>query len=114
MGPIYDSLAQRACRYIGRDPGTLDKPSSDFETARNQVELVVAFVHGYTRGHGFHGEAPNPALRIVIVSALSRLVQNPEQVSYYSVTDYTEKGAVLNGWTLPERYILNNYRRTWA
>lgn len=120
LAPLYDKLAQRACRYIGRDPGTLDSPSEDFTTARQQVEIVVEFVRGYTRGHGFTlmaGEPeprPNGALQVVIVSALSRLVQNPEQITYYSAADYAERGAMLNGWTLPERGILNNYRKVWA
>lgn len=112
-----DEVARAAVRYIGRPTGTAEAPSVDVDNALAQLPVVLAFVQAYTRGRGFDDidtTGPDRAVRMVIVSALSRLVQNPEQVSYYSISDYTEKGSVLNGWTLPEQYVLNTYRRTWA
>ena len=105
----YNELAAAAVAYLGRQ-GTRHET-----TARFQAPIVLEFVRGYTRGHGFESENEGrgiPAdLRAVIVSALSRLVQNPEQVSYYQAADYSERPQVLNGYTLPELAILRRYRR---
>lgn len=81
-------------------------------TADAQLPVVHAFVYGYTRGKGFTNDGtPRPDLRHVIVSSAARLVVNPEQTKRLQVGDYSETPAVLNGFTLPELAILNNYRR---
>lgn len=117
--PDYEHWIERvsttAVRLIGRRPFKADgTPSQDLITARVQAPLVAAFVEGYTRGRGFTDGLPTRPLEVVVQSALSRLVQNPEQVDYYSVGDYSEKGAKFAGFTLPELYILNRYRKLWA
>lgn len=77
------------------------------------MPTVATFVHGYTRGNGFDssGRVQDAPLEAVIVSAAARLVVNPEQLWQYSVGDYSERPAVLQGWTLPEIAVLHRYRR---
>lgn len=87
--------------------------------AAEHVTIVMAYVHGYTRGRGFTQDniqplIPEHPLEQVIVSSAARLTNNPRQVTYYVAGDYTERPAVLAGWTLPELAILNNYRKRWA
>ena len=84
------------------------------------VDAVTAYVYGYTRGRGFIPEpgtgvlVPRRDVERVIVSAAARLTANPRQMNYYSTGDYSERPAVLAGWTLLERAVLNNYRVRWA
>lgn len=102
-------LARRAVAFLGRAGD-----AEALELANAQLPVVEAFVYGYTRGRGFpaFGVAPaEPVLQNVIVSAVGRLLANPDQVKQYQVGDYMERGAVLNGWTLAELAILNRYRR---
>lgn len=84
------------------------------------VDAVTAYVYGYTRGRGFIPEpgtgvlVPRTDVENVIISAAARLAVNPRQMSYYTTGDYSERPAVLAGWTLLERAVLNNYRVRWA
>lgn len=113
-GDPWDVLArQLAPKVAGYAGGKGD--AEMIELAESQLPIVVAFVHGYTRGKGFDAtDMPVRALRAVIVSAASRLVVNPEQVIQYSSGDYSETSARLLGFTIPERMTLNNYRRVSA
>lgn len=99
------ALAPRVAALVGRvgDADTI-------ATAEAQLPLVAEYVRGYTRGRGFEGEAPAGPLRAVIVSATARLATNPEQVSVYTVGDYSERPAQLAGWTLAEIGVLHRYR----
>lgn len=110
----WDVLAQQlAPKVAGYAGGKGD--TEMIELAESQLPIVVAFVHGYTRGKGFDAtDMPVRALRAVIVSAASRLVVNPEQTIQYSSGDYSETSARLLGFTIPERMTLNNYRRVSA
>ena len=45
------------------------------------------------------------------MAAAARLVANPEQLTYYATGDYTERPAVLTGYTLAELGVL---RDGWA
>lgn len=104
-----DDLAARAAAFIGR------AGSKRFESlAAAQLPIVTEFVRGYTRGVGFIGDKPSAPLEAVIVSAGSRLLTNPEQLVQYQTGDYSERPAVLAGWTLTELAILNRYRRRAA
>lgn len=80
-----------------------------------QLAMVYEYIRAYTRGEGFGvGSAanyPSPDLRWVIVGAAARLVNNPEQVSWYAAGDYSERPAVFNGYTLAEQRVLHRYRR---
>lgn len=99
-------LAARVARNLGRE--------GDAETialAAEHVEIVMEYARGYTRGRGFNGDTPSRGIAAVIVAAASKLTSNPEQVSSYQTGDYSERGAVLNGWTLNQLSVLNTYRK---
>lgn len=102
-------LAPRVAAFMGRhgDPSTI-------ETATAQLPVVAEYVRGYTRGRGWAGDAPTGPLRVVIVSATARLAANPEQVWQYQTGDYSERPAVLAGWTLAELAVLRRYRKVSA
>ena len=102
-------LAPRVAAYVGR-PGDADTTA----TASAQLPVVAEYVRGYTRGRGFEGERPAAPLRAVIVAATARLATNPEQVTVFTTGDYSERPAILAGWTLTELGVLRRYRRTTA
>lgn len=99
------SLAPRVAAMVGRHGD-----ESVVETAKAQLPLVAEYVRGYTRGRGFDESAPAGPLLAVIVSATARLATNPEQISAYTMGDYTERPARLAGWTLAEIGVLHRYR----
>ena len=78
------------------------------------VPIVVEYVRGYTRGRGFAGDVPALALRSVIVAACARLTANPRQVGQFQTGDYSERPAILAGWTVAELGVLRRYRRISA
>lgn len=105
--PEHHPLAARLAAYLRLpgDPGML-------QLADTHLPIVEAFVHGYTRGRGFGEDGrPEAPLEAVVISATARLSANPEQVTAYTAGDYSEKSAVLAGWTLPEQAVLHRYRR---
>ena len=107
--PEANVLAARAAAFIGR------AGVARFESlAAAQLPIVTEFVRGYTRGRGFIDGKPDASLEAVLVSVVSRLLTNPEQVSQYQTGDYSERPAVLNGWTLTELSVLNRHRRRAA
>lgn len=103
------SLAPRVAAYVGQ----ADEAAA-IAAAAEYVPTVAEYVRGYTRGRGWTGDTPAGPLKTVIVAAAARLLANPEQVSTYTLGDYSERPAVLAGWTLPERGVLNRYRKTAA
>lgn len=108
--PEVPTLARRVAAFLG-------KPDNPLTLGRATVhcDIVTEYVRGYTRGRGFDTEdAPAKPLESVIVAATARLTANPEQVSYYATGDYSERPAVLAGWTLPELAVLNRYRKRTA
>lgn len=118
--PGTSRIAQRVKLY-------LDDSELNDAMLIQQIDVVTAYVYGYTRGRGFKtvdhdirggmvkaiGE-PTSDVESVIVAAVARLATNPDQVTYYQTGDYSERPAVLAGWTLLERAVLNNYRVRWA
>lgn len=109
---VASTLAPRALRHAGTDPDTAPAPA--LAMAEGHLSTVLEYVKGYTRGRGFHGYIPERPLQAVIVAATGRLVTNPEQVTYYSTGDYSERPATLTGWTLAELQVLRRYRRVTA
>lgn len=99
------ALAPRVAAIVGKQGDT-----EAVALATAQLPLVAEYVRGYTRGRGFEGDAPAGPLRAVIVSATARLATNPEQVSVYTMGDYSERPAQLAGWTLAEIGVLHRYR----
>lgn len=110
----FVELAQDVAKYLGREG---DAPL--VSRATKHVETVFWYISGYTRGRGvqYTGDGTvviPPDLRAVLVAAAGRLAPNPEQISYYAANDYSERPAILAGWTLLERGVLHNYRRRTA
>ena len=103
-------LAKTLARYVGRG----DDPEA-VSVASMQLHVVQTFIQGYTRGRGFSETGiPDRPLIAVLLSAAARLAANPEQITYYQLGDYSERPAVLEGWTLPEQAVLHRYRRRAA
>lgn len=109
---VASTLTPRALRHAGTDPDAAPAPA--VAMAEGHLATVLEYVKGYTRGRGFHGYIPERPLQAVIVAATGRLVTNPEQVTYYSTGDYSERPATLTGWTLAELQVLRRYRRVTA
>lgn len=106
---LASNLAPKVAAYAGRADH-----AETIEIAEAQLPVIVEYIKGHTRGRGFENPVPASPLLAVIVSACARLVTNPEQVSYYAVGDYSERPAMLAGWTLTELDVLRRYRRTQA
>ena len=108
---VTTRLAERIIRHAGHDVAELEP--SEVLTARDHAATVLEYVRGYTRERGFVGFIPHRALQAVIVSAGARLYVNPEQLTYYSTGDYSERPATLTGWTAAELGVLRRFRRTY-
>lgn len=106
---LWDNLAAALAPRVAALVGRQGDPETE-ALATAQLPLVAEYVRGYTRGRGFDGDAPAGPLRAVIVSATARLATNPEQVSVYTMGDYSERPAQLAGWTLAEIGVLHRYR----
>lgn len=109
LSRLVDELAPMTAAFAGR-PGDARAELQ----ARAHLPIVVEFIKGYCRDRGWVGYVPPVPVRAVIVSAAARLLNNPEQVTSYQSADYSERPAVLNGYTLPEQGVLHNYRRRAA
>lgn len=107
--PLGAALAPRVAAYVGRPDH-----APTIATATAQLPVIAEYVRGYTRGRGWTGDRPAGPLVAVIVSAAARLVTNPEQVTSYTANDYSERPAVLAGWTLTELGVLRRYRKVSA
>lgn len=116
-GDGYEQWAEDTAQRVGRMVGGRASEARAVG-ARDAVDLVAAFVAGYTGGHAGRGwgedGVPVSRLTAVIVVAAVRLASNPRQVSMYTTSDYTERPAILAGWTLAERAVLRRYRRVTA
>lgn len=106
---VIDALAPRVVKHAGRPA---DEAGAE-DLARAGVSAVLQYVNGYTRGRGFHGMVPERDLQAVIVASSARLFTNPEQVTSYTLGDYTERPAILNGWTMAEMAVLRRHRVTY-
>lgn len=104
---VVDALVPRALRYV-------ERTADDAAGAREHVLTVLEYVKAYTRGRGFTGYIPHRSLAAVIVAASGRLITNPEQVAYYQTGDYSERPAVLAGWTTAELGVLRRFRQVYA
>lgn len=100
--------AQQVADYLGRgdDPALV-------ALAAQHVAIVSAFVSAYTRGRGFLAGVPADDLAGVILTVTARSVVNPEQVIREQSADYSVTPAVA-GFSLPELFVLNGYRRRTA
>lgn len=96
---------QDVADYLGRGDDT-----ALVSLAGAHVGIITSLVLGYTRGRGFSdtGE-PAEDLAAVITTATGRLVANPEQSRYGVGSVQVYSG--FTGWSLPELFILNRYRK---
>lgn len=108
---VATRLADRIVRHVGQDVAELDP--TEVLTARDHAMVVLEYVKGYTRDRGFVGYIPHRSLQAVIVAAAARLFTNPEQLTYYSTGDYSERPATLTGWTAAELGVLRRFRRIY-
>lgn len=108
---VATKLAERIVKHSGQDVADLDP--AEVLTARDHAMTVLEYVRGYVRDRGFIGYIPHRSLQAVIVSAGARLFVNPEQLTYYSTGDYSERPATLTGWTAAELAVLRRFRRTY-
>lgn len=109
---VATKLAERIIRHVGRDVADMDP--AEVLTARDHAMVVLEYVKGYTRDRGFVGYAPHRSIQAVIVSAAARLFTNPEQLTYYSTGDYSERPATMTGWTHAELGVLRRFRKVYA
>lgn len=104
---IVAALSPRVLRLV-------DDADGDSALAGTGVAVVLEYVKGYTRGRGFRSGIPERDVQAVIVAASARLYTNPEQVTTYTAGDYSERPAVLAGWTTAELGVLHRHRRRQA
>lgn len=101
---IPGELVGRVVAFLGQPPGR-----ARFEAqVAEHISVITHLAHAYTRGSGFEGGLPSPALRGVIVSATARLVANPEQIESQVGTVALRGG--FKGWSLAELTVLNAWR----
>jgi hypothetical protein len=114
----HSTLAAELAPHVSKHLGYLAPTEHPYDETTGQaiahLPAVIEYVRGYTRGRGFVGDRPADPLLVVIVAAAARLVANPTQLNFYQTGDYSERPAILNGWTLPELAVLNRYRRIRA
>ena len=107
---FIDGAAGRVARMMGKP-----EHAPTLDTADMAVRLVMAYAEGYTRGRGWSADGvPVPGIAAVVTVAAVRLASNPRQVTYYQAGDYSERPAVMAGWTAAELGVLRRYRRVWA
>lgn len=77
------------------------------------IDAATLMIKAYTRGGGFDTTGdPVQDVAAVIVSCAARLHKNPSQLRRsMAIDDYSETIGTFNGWTLPERAVLHQYRR---
>lgn len=109
---VAGRLSERIIRHAGMDVADLDP--AEVLTARDHAMTVLEYVKGYTRDRGFIGYVPHRSLQAVIVAAGARLFVNPEQMTYYSTGDYSERPATMTGWTSAELGVLRRFRKVYA
>ncbi len=109
---VAGKLSERIIRHAGMDVADLDP--AEVLTARDHAMTVLEYVKGYTRDRGFVGYVPHRSLQAVIVAAGARLFVNPEQMTYYSTGDYSERPATMTGWTSAEVAVLRRFRKVYA
>lgn len=78
--------------------------------AQAHVDVITALARAHTRGNGFGIGIVRAGIRAVILAASARLLANPEQV--VRQVGNVSYSAPFIGWTLPERSVLDDYRRT--
>lgn len=87
----------------------LDDDPAVVALAGEHAPIIRAMARSHTRGNGFQGTEVAEDIAAVLTTATARLVANPEQL-HYAAGSARISGA-FNGWTLPEAFVLNRYRK---
>lgn len=100
---------EQVTAFLGQnDPKTL-------ALAEAHLPVITNMVRAYTRDEGFDpvDGQPNDEIAAVIVSVTARSVGNPEQKQRTTQTSgpFTTDATATVGFTLPEIYTLNRYRK---
>ncbi|WP_218220233.1 hypothetical protein [Nesterenkonia sp. Act20] len=77
--------------------------------AGEHLPIVTAMARSYTRDNGFEAGSVSEDIAAVITTATARLVSNPEQLSWAAGS--ARISGAFNGWSLPEQFVLNRYRK---
>lgn len=107
-GPFPGDLPPTVLAFMG-----IPETPETLALARQHVRVVTTFVRAYTRGKGFDKLSGTPGIDIedVIVSAAARYLVNPQQLSRQTLGNQSVSYAALEGFTLAEKAVLNQYRR---
>jgi predicted xylose isomerase-like sugar epimerase len=114
---MIDRYADLAGADVARFLGRADDEALA-QLAGMHIAQVSALCRSYTRGAGFMmtiendvvSARPNDEIAAVIILATARLVTNPAQVQSEEADGYRTSGS-FQGFTLPERAVLDRYRR---
>ena len=101
--------AEQVAAFLGK-PGD----AATEATAEQAIPVVTVMVKAYVRG-GDTWETSDE-LDAVIVSAAARMVSNPTGLAHELTAGaftHSVRGS-FQGWTLPELFILNRYRKRAA
>lgn len=93
---------------VARFLGLSDDPTVA-AMAGEHLPIVTAMARAYTRDNGFNGVDVKEDIAAVITTATARLVSNPEQLSWAAGS--ARVSGAFNGWSLPEQFVLNRYRK---
>lgn len=118
--PRYVDYITRTGSAVSAMLGQPDRPGQQ-DLAEHCAEVLTGYVRGFVRslpgvaGRGFTSYGvPQRDIRAVIITATVRLASNPRQLTYYQSGDYSERPAVMAGWTIAELAVLRRYRRVSA
>lgn len=118
--PRYVDYITRTGGAVSAMLGQPDRPGQQ-DLAEHCAEVLTGYVRGFVRslpgvaGRGFTSYGvPHRDIRAVIITATVRLASNPRQLTYYQSGDYSERPAVMAGWTIAELTVLRRYRRVSA
>lgn len=87
---------------------------TDPDHLQASISTALGLVDGYCRGRArYRSGELRPGVREVVLTVAARLVANPGQVSWREEVGAVSqsRGVGFNGFTLPEQYVLNRYRK---
>lgn len=92
----------------------LGQPTEGADTAALEAHINAAtvMVKAYTRSGGFDVAGdPVDDVAAVITSCAARMHANPTNDRNQGIGPFQTSPGIFNGWTLPERAVLHQYRR---
>src|SRR5699024_6314414 len=99
---VIDGAAGRVARMMGKPE---DAPT--LAMAEMAVRIGMGCAEGYARGRGWSADGlPVPGIAAVVPVAAVRLASIPRQATYHRAGDFSERPAVMAGWTAAELGVL--------